>query len=252
MKVLVGNIQRFCLDDGPGIRTTVFFKGCSLRCPWCCNPENLVHKILIGKDNTIYGKEMSSDEIFSEIIKDKIFYQNNGGVTFSGGECLLTLINLEDLLIDLKKENINICVETSLFVNKENLQKIYKYIDEFYVDIKIIDSNNCLKYLKGDVSLFLNNFDFLCDNVDINKIHPRIPIVKGITDKKENIDMIINLLKNNKIHNIEIFSVHNLAKEKYSNLDMKFTGFEKSDDDSLNIIKNLFEKDDIMVKILKF
>ena len=64
--------------------------------------------------------------------------------------------------------------------------------------------------------------------------------------------MIINLLKSKKIHNIEIFSVHNLAKEKYNNLDIKFTEFEKSNDNSLNTIKNLFEINDIMVKILKF
>ena len=60
MKVIVTNIQRFCLHDGPGIRTTVFFKGCNLKCPWCSNPENLSFEIEEYNNDGIkgiYGKE---------------------------------------------------------------------------------------------------------------------------------------------------------------------------------------------------
>ena len=134
MKVLVSNIQRLSLHDGPGIRTTVFFKGCSLHCPWCANPENininsenyfikekclttcLKTSICNHKGNVeclygavgIWGKHYSEEEILKEIKKDKGFYKKDGGVTFSGGEPLLQAKGLVPLLCRLKKEKINI------------------------------------------------------------------------------------------------------------------------------------------------
>ena len=85
--MLITNIQRFSLHDGPGIRTTVFLKGCSIKCPWCSNPENIKnYPEVYYKDGVkgIYGKEFSLDEIYAEIVKDRVFYEDNGGVTFSG------------------------------------------------------------------------------------------------------------------------------------------------------------------------
>lgn len=90
--MLITNIQRFSLHDGPGIRTTVFMKGCSLRCPWCSNPENLnpyPEKYTKKGINGIYGREYTCDEVYYEIIKDRAFYGSDGGVTFSGGRSLI-------------------------------------------------------------------------------------------------------------------------------------------------------------------
>ena len=91
-KILLTNIQRFSLHDGPGIRTTIFLKGCSLRCPWCSNPENLnpyPEEYIKDGNRGIYGKEYAIDEIFIEVMKDKDYYESNGGLNFSGGEALL-------------------------------------------------------------------------------------------------------------------------------------------------------------------
>ena len=79
-KVMITNIQRFSLHDGPGIRTTVFLKGCSLRCPWCCNPENIkpdTQKYIKDDIEKFYGTEMTLKELYDEIIKDKDFYAGN-------------------------------------------------------------------------------------------------------------------------------------------------------------------------------
>ena len=92
MKVIVSNIQRFCLQDGPGIRTTVFFKGCNLFCLWCNNPENIDFNIESYNNNgkiEHYGYEIKLEDLEKEILKDKIYYENCGGITFSGGEPLL-------------------------------------------------------------------------------------------------------------------------------------------------------------------
>lgn len=117
--MIITNIQRFSLHDGPGIRTTVFLKGCSIRCPWCSNPENINHQIESyvkdGKEG-FYGKEYSVDQVLKEVLKDKIFYEDNGGVTFSGGEALLYAKELLPLMEQIKQNNISIAVETCLFV----------------------------------------------------------------------------------------------------------------------------------------
>ena len=104
MKVRVSNIQRFSLHDGPGIRTTVFLKGCNLRCPWCSNPENIDFEPTKyinenTKEQGIFGKDIEMSELFEEIMKDKQYYNmNDGGVTFSGGEPLLQIKVIEPLL----------------------------------------------------------------------------------------------------------------------------------------------------------
>lgn len=222
--ILVTNIQRFSLHDGPGIRTTVFLKGCLLRCPWCCNPENLVpapQKYIKDGVEGIYGKYMSCDEIYDEVIKDKIFYQSDnedeiGGVTFSGGEALLQIDKLEPLLIKLKGEDIHLSIETCLFASDDKLQIALKYIDFFYVDMKILDPIKCKEYEKGELSLYLKNLDTLFKAN--KKMVIRIPVIGGYTDTEDNQLLVINLLKKYKPKYVELVKEHNLGNSKYESL----------------------------------
>lgn len=251
MKVLVGNIQRFCLDDGPGIRTTVFLKGCSVRCPWCCNPENLEKHVSIGNSGKVYGSLMSEEDIFLEINKDFHFYNNVGGVTFSGGECLLTLSQMDNLISLLKNNGINIAIETSLFVPTQNVAKVVKSVDFFYIDFKILIPNMAKNVIKGDVELFFDNLDLITRSVDVNKIHPRIPLVPGITDVEENLCAIIQTLKKYKLYDIEVFSVHNLGAEKYKDLKLEYTTFEPMPSSRIEEVLSLFQRNGINTKFLK-
>ena len=105
MKILITNVQRFSLHDGPGIRTTVFLKGCSLHCPWCANPENIdfvIEPYIKDDINTTIGQYVSCDELYELIMRDKVFY-DGGGVTFSGGEALIQMDVLKPLLERLKE-----------------------------------------------------------------------------------------------------------------------------------------------------
>lgn len=252
MKVIVNNIQRFSLHDGPGIRTIVFFKGCNLKCPWCCNPEDINFNIESYKEDGVlkqYGKEMTLEELEHEILKDKDYYDDdNGGVTFSGGECLWQFEKIEPLLKKLKSEKINICIETALTVPEKYLDIALRYVDEFYVDAKILDETSENK-INGNPKLYESNYKKL---ISSNKnVIVRIPVVKDYTYTDNNINLIINLLKKNKPNKVEIFKTHELAKKKYKTLNLKFNEFKNISNDELLEIKNKFDKSGLKCEIIK-
>lgn len=264
MKPLITNIQRFCVHDGPGIRTTVFFKGCTLHCPWCANPENIhrqketfyISEKCIDNceyiDTCVYknmneelsqnkfrcpycaigefGKYFTPEQLYDEIIKDLNFYGMNGGVTFSGGEPLLFLPGYQSLCHKLHKDGITICIETALFVPAESIEWAVNNIDIFYIDIKLLDEKKCKNILGGNLQIFLNNLQKLNQQINGKKILVyRIPLASGITDTDDNLNRIINVISEFPANHVEIFKVHNLAQEKYKRLRRNYTSVMGSD-----------------------
>ena len=218
--MIITNIQRFSLHDGPGIRTTVFLKGCSIRCPWCSNPENINHQIeryVKDRKEGFYGKEYSVDEVLKEVLKDKIFYEDNGGVTFSGGEALLYAKELLLLMQQIKQNNISITVESSLFVPSSYLEMVIPFVDYFYVDLKVMDKEICSFLLKGNLDLFKSNLAILAKS---KKFNVRIPVISGYTDNEDNIRSIIDVIREYRasIKKIELIKGHNLGDNKYVTL----------------------------------
>lgn len=231
--MIITNIQKFSLHDGPGIRTTVFMKGCSLCCPWCSNPENLnsfiEYYIKDGKRG-IYGKEYTVEEVFNEVIKDKPFYGDNGGVTFSGGEPLLQAQMLLPLLQMLKDENITTAIETSLFVPTKKLQMVIPFIDFFYVDIKIMNKEICKDIIKGNLDIYKTNLRFLSSK---KKYVIRIPVIGGYTDDPENRRLVIKEIERHKdsIIRIELIKEHDLGNSKYKSLSLPVPNYSGIDDE---------------------
>lgn len=216
MKTLISNIQRFSLNDGEGIRTTIFFKGCWLRCPWCSNPENIQFEQEMYTRNgktEYFGYELSLHELEQVILKDVIFYGKEGGVTYSGGEPLLHMHQIIPLLISLHKKGVNQCIETSLYAPKENLEIACQYIDEFIVDAKILIKENAKRIIGGDLSIYQNNMQRLVEQH--KPITLRIPLVNPYTINDENLYEIRNLIEEYSISKVEIFKVHSLGKKKY-------------------------------------
>lgn len=248
MKVIITNIQRFCLHDGPGIRTTIFFKGCNLRCPWCSNPENIdfnIQKFVQDEEIYTYGYEIDLETLEKEILKDKIYYGKDGGVTFSGGDGLIWFNNIEPLLINLKKKNINICVETSLVVQENVIDLAIKYVDEFIIDIKILDEKNSYK-INSNVKLFKNNAKKIFDN-SCNVIF-RIPLVSGYTITNDNIDEIIEFLKEHKPKLVQLFTIHRLGEKKYKTLNKDMPIFPKVSNEEIEEIETRIKELNIAVE----
>ena len=251
MKVIVTNIQRFCLHDGPGIRTTVFFKGCNLRCPWCSNPENLSFEIEnyeYKNEKGTYGYEIDLLSLEKELLRDKTFYETGGGVTFSGGEALFQFNKIKDLLSNLKKQRINMCVETALTVPSDLVDIAIEYMDEFIIDIKILDKDNIDK-INGNIELFTSNINKIF-NAKKN-VTFRIPMAPDYIYTEKNIECILKFLEEYKPNKVEIFKIHNLADKKYKTLGKKIMRFDDITQEQLEEIKEKIESLKVNVEICK-
>jgi len=282
--ILLTNIQRFSLHDGPGIRTTVFLKGCSVRCPWCSNPENLVNAVQKyvrkGKDGRVeeageYGQWYSCEELYAEVIKDKSFYGScggggdklaslPGGVTFSGGECMMQMKELKPLLERLNAEDIHMAAETSLFATPDCFSIAIKHIGLFYVDIKIMDEEQCKMVLGGKLTYYKENLETLLKSG--KPVVFRLPVIGGYTDSDENRRAAVELIKScASYHNlikIELLKEHNLGTNKYQLLldagnDIKMPDYKGVSDDLMKQYKCELERgltevgSDIPIEICK-
>jgi pyruvate formate lyase activating enzyme len=210
-------IQKYCLHDGPGIRTTVFFQGCPLKCRWCHNPESQSCTDKIINHSEIY----SADSIIHETEKDLIFFdQSGGGVTFSGGEPLSQPDFLFYLLDQCRKRQIHTCIDTSGHSPLDVFKGVCQKTDMILFDLKLIDNKLHKKYTGVTLKPVLDNLEFLSkENVDVII---RIPLIPGITDNKNNIDGIISLLiKLEKFKDVSLLPFHNTGEGKYETLGIK-------------------------------
>jgi len=218
VKLLVGDIQRFCIHDGPGIRTTVFLKGCELRCPWCANPENRERSIQTSvlHPSTTYGRWMEAEDILEECLKDLPFYGHNGGVTFSGGEPLLWARELEPLLSELRRRGVGTCIETSLFAPTECVRTALPLLDALFVDVKVLDDTRCREILGGDLALYFRNLSLVESST--LPVTFRFPLAKGLSFEEGNLSLLRAFMASRSSSGFEVFRCHDLASGKYGDL----------------------------------
>lgn len=266
MNARIFAIKRFAVHDGDGIRTTVFFKGCPLKCKWCHNPEGINFKpqlafyenkcvscgeciractqnahifmdgihifcrekcIACGKcENvcphsalTLYGKEMTVDELMPLLLEDRDFYQTSGGgITLSGGECLAQADFCAELLKRLKKNGIHTAVDTCGFVSKEAIDRVIPYTDVFLYDLKAFDENVHIKCTGQPNKVILKNLRYIdqCGKM----IEIRIPYVPEYnSDQIEKIASYMSGIRN--LIRVRILAYHNYAGSKYKSLGME-------------------------------
>lgn len=226
-------IQRTCVHDGPGIRTTIFFRGCRLRCLWCQNPEALsFHPALMPYDN------YSIPDIIELVSRDKDYYcQTNGGVTLSGGDPLLQdPDNLMSLLKPLRRDGIHVAVETSLHAPWGNIEKLAPCIDLFLVDLKVVGDDILHKKYTGQGSrIILDNIGKL---IALNaRIKFRMLMVPGYNDDESRVAAAADFLKSIRHDSIELLKYHNMYEEKARRLGLASESLNITNDQSLARVK---------------
>jgi len=232
------NVQTYSIHDGPGIRVTVFMKGCPLRCLWCANPESLQStpqlmtysgkctgcgacvgecpkqaisiepkdgKLIAKTDRElcvncgkcvekcpassreIAGKLMTVQEVIEKVLKDKIFIDaSGGGITVSGGECLLHPAFLTELLIAAKQEGLHTALETSCFASRDVIDRVFEHVDLGLLDIKHMDSAEHKKLTGVPNPVILDNIKHIYHDLKV-PVTIRVPVVPGSNDSDENI-----------------------------------------------------------------
>jgi len=258
-KAVIFNILRYCIHDGPGIRTTVFFKGCPLACKWCHNPESLEQKPIkifypekcikcghcdkcpTGARETI-GYEITVSKLMEDIRKDRLFYeQSGGGVTFSGGEPLYQAQFLIKALAQCRDDYINTAVDSSGFCDTALLLEAAKYTDYFLYDIKFFDSEKHQKYCGAPNGIILNNLERLAETKV--KLLIRIPVIPTINDDKTEMAAIFNFLTGiNGIEAVHLLPYHNIHAGKYTRIGRQYELAEipGSESPNLNKIMEMF------------
>ena len=259
---IIFDIKRFAVHDGPGIRTTIFFKGCLAHCWWCHNPESQSSEIqsviktnklddLIFEENEIVGRQITADELLTEINKDTVYFdESGGGVTFSGGEPLMQPEFLESILKLCKEENIHATLDTTGYCSPEIIQSIYKYVDLFLYDLKIIDDKLHQKYTGLSNAQILENLKFL-QNKEKNIII-RFPVIPDVTDTKTNINQILDYLNSkNGISEINILPFHKIANHKYTRfqIENKMNKTKEPSKEEITGIKKRFESTGFKVSV---
>lgn len=265
---VISDIKHFAVHDGDGIRTTVFFKGCPLKCVWCHNPESigyhpqlscydhkciscmectricpnhahvnaegehkyrphlctgcgLCENVCLGDALKFYGRSVTVEELIPMLLEDRDFYENSGGgVTLSGGECLMQPDFCLELLKQLKQEGIHTAVDTCGFVSQDVLCRILPFTDIFLYDLKAFDEDVHIRCTGQSNRIILENLRFL--DAEQKPAEIRIPYVPGYnSDQMYKIRSFLEDLKN--ITKVKVLPYHNYAGSKYDALRMENT-----------------------------
>lgn len=211
MKGIVFNIQRCSLDDGPGIRTTVFLKGCLMRCIWCHNPEGQSPQPeMMGSE--LIGREMTAEEVMAVVMRDIGHYRaTGGGLTLSGGEPLCQPEFSEALLRSAKEQGLHTCVETC-GVPFDAIDRLLHYTDLWLYDIKA-DANLHKKLTGVPLKPVLDGLRHICTKG--GQVILRCPMVPGVNDTPEHLSHIHELESLPGVKKVQFMPYHNTGEYKY-------------------------------------
>lgn len=240
-------IKRNAVHDGDGLRTTVFFKGCPLKCIWCHNPEGISRQPQVAKFDHLcigcgqcggqktaeaakncpadalvcYGQPRTVEDLLSVLLQDKAFYDNSGGgVTLSGGECLAQPEFAAALAKALTEQGIRVNIDTCGFVSRLALEGVIPYADTFLYDLKAIDPEVHHRCTGQDNRIILENLEYLCSQGC--KIEIRYPLVMGYNDTEcEKIGAFLQDKPG--IVKVKVLQYHDFSASRYEALGMENT-----------------------------
>lgn len=267
------DIKEFSVNDGPGVRTTVFFRGCPLRCVWCHNPEGLdtgrgvlirqsgcldcgrcrlpcdhpeckglgrcLHACPMGLVEEL-GREWDAKSLAARVMRDAdLFESSGGGVTLSGGEPLLQYEFAEELLRLLP---VHKAIETSGFASGEVFRRIIGLVDYVMMDLKLIDPDLHRRYCGADNAPILKNFEILRQSGKPYLV--RVPLIPDITDTPENLAKIATVVGDSPV---ELLPYNRMAGAKYPSVGKTFTALIQQDrnrEADLSVFQNATLRED--------
>lgn len=263
MTGVIFDCKRFAVHDGEGLRTTLFLKGCPLRCPWCQNPEGLRCEVQLWHrqsqclqcgccaqacekgaivmqpgpviDRTccnacgacveacpaaameLCGKTVSAEQAAALLLRDRVFFGSQGGVTLSGGEVLAQPDFACAVLSLCKKAGVDTAIETSLYAPEDAIRRLMPVTDHFLIDIKLFDPARHKAVLGVDNTPVLRNFELLYDSGA--DILVRTPLIPGYTADAENLRAIARYLAGRAPEaRYELLNFNPLCRSKYQSL----------------------------------
>lgn len=249
------DIQKFSIHDGPGIRTIVFLKGCAFRCRWCCNPESqefdIQTMITAGKEKVI-GKDVTVGEVMEEVMKDYPHYKRSGGgLTLSGGECLLQPDFASDLLLAAKLSGINTAIESTGFAKFEVIEeKILPHLDLYMMDIKHMSSAKHKLFTGQPNERVLENARKIAETGQHLII--RVPVIPTFNATEGEILEIAQFARGLKgVEEIHLLPYHRLGLDKYKGLDRNYSleAIEPPTDEHMEQLRNIAATTGLKVKI---
>ena len=259
---VIFDIKHYAIHDGPGIRQTIFLKGCPLSCWWCHNPESRSREIfsfekkehidgrMVLQTETV-GEKYTVAELMTAIEKDSIFFEESGGgVTFSGGEPLLQFSFLIEVLKSCREKDIHTCVDTTGFVPMDKMKKAAGLTDLFLFDLKQMDDELHRQYTGISNRLILENLKML-DNLR-KEIWIRFPLIPGYNDDESNVFRMLDFLNSlQQKPAVQLLPYHKIGKHKYTRfgIDYKMTGVEEPPQQHIEKIKKYFDDAGFAVRI---
>lgn len=250
-QALITEIERYSIHDGPGIRTVVFLKGCPLHCAWCHNPECISFEkqelyyaekcIGCGRcaegcysgARVVCGSPMSTDEVLDEVLRDRLYYGDNGGVTISGGEPLARRDFTLELLRACRAEGVGTAMESSMYRYDG---EILSELDVLMTDIKIFNSDAHKKYTGIGNTEILENIR-AADKAGVRMII-RTPVMVGVNDSLENIGATADFVRGlRNAVKYELLPYHPLGLSKATALGIEMQRFEAPSKERMEELK---------------
>ena len=231
------NIQKFSINDGPGIRTTAFFKGCPLHCGWCSNPESQNRNAAVAdamEDPLYRGREYTVDEVMAVVRQDVDFYEESGGgLTLSGGEALQQMEFALALIDAAHAEGIHVAVETTGFVQPERFRAFLPAPDLYLYDFKHYDRETH----RAHTGVYN---DWIVENLRAivaadRPVIARVPVIPHFNVGIRHAEGLARMLKDIGVGEVQLLPFHQFGEKKYQELgiDYEWQGVKQLHPESL-------------------
>lgn len=248
------NIQRFSIHDGPGIRSIVFFKGCYMRCAWCCNPESQRYEIETmfegGKEKTV-GRDVTVGEILPELLLDLPYYRRSGGgITLSGGEATAQIDFCYALLRACKENGLHTAIESTGIAPFSDIERILPYLDLFLMDIKHMDGAKHKEYTGVSNERILENAQKIAASG--TELIIRTPVIPTFNDSEKDILAISRFAASlTGVREHHLLPYHRLGQDKYTGLGRNYSLKEiiPPTDERMNYLLSVAERSGLKCQI---